>query len=136
MNQHNLTLEEINRVRVLAVFMEGFLVVFVLFQNIVEFCDSLLMPHDGVFQRLEALLEIDRTLQCPALTTSDRDWINQSGNRFSALTDVELVLTVVLAVLDFTKAEGLGVGGGWVHIAMILVCCLDPLTLSRLGTGA
>lgn len=96
----------------LAVFMEGFLVVFVLFQNIVEFCDPLLMPHHGVLQRLEALLEIERTLECPALTTCDGYWINQSGNRFSALTDVELVLTVVLAVLDFTKAEGLGVGGG------------------------
>lgn len=95
------------------------------------------MPHDGVFQGLEAILEIDRTLQCSALTTSDGYWINQSGNRFSALTDVEDVLAIVLAVLDFTKAEGLGVGGGLVHIAMILdVCCLNPLTLSRLGTGA
>lgn len=105
----------------LAVFMEGFLVVFVLFQNIVEFCDSLLMPHDGVFQRFEAILEIDRTLQCPALTTSDRDWINQSGNRFSAFTNIEDVLAIVAAVLDFTEAEVLGVGVGWVHIAMMFV---------------
>ena len=95
-------------------------VVFLFLERFFNLCHLPLMPEDFIFEALNPFLQLLGALQRPTLTTSDRDWINNSGNRFSALTDVEFVLSVKAAILDFTEAEVSGVGGGWVHIAMIL----------------
>ncbi len=86
---------------------------------LVETVNELLLPDDLTLQSLDALFDnlwpFDRSAKFPRL----RHWINREVNGFAALTDGEFVLSVVAAVLDFTKAQGLRVGLGWVHMAMI-----------------
>ena len=113
--------------------------------------DLTVFPHNGVFQLLDPRLEVDWALESTANTTFEGYGVQLAGNGFAAFTDIEDVLTGMAAVLELAEAEVLGVGGGWVHMAMIYwvlgyrfvtyrACgaglSLNPLTLSRLGTGA
>ena len=128
LSEHEFGLEKLNRRLVGAIFLSEF-VVFLFLERFFNFCHLPLMPEDFIFEALNPFLQILGALQRPTLTTSDRDWINNSGNRFSALTDVEFVLSVKAAILDFTEAEVSGVG---VHIAMMFVGLLVP---ALLGAG-
>lgn len=115
LSKHEFGLEKLNRRLVGAIFLSEF-VVFLFLERFFNLCHLPLMPEDFIFEALNPFLQILGALQRPTLTTSDRDWIKMAGNRFSALTDVEFVLSVKAAILDFTEAEVLGVGGGWVHV--------------------
>lgn len=100
------------------------LVVFLLSENLCELSDLPVLPHDSVFKLLNPVLEINRTLERTTPATFEGYGIKLAGDGFAAFTDIENVLTVELAVLELAEAEGLGVGGGWVHMAMIsFVCC-------------
>lgn len=129
MSEHEFRLEKLNRRLVGAIFLNEF-VVFLSIENLLNFCHLPMMPEDFILEALDSFLQILRTFQCPALTTCNRDWIKMAGNGFSAFTDREFVLSVKAAVLDFSEAEVLSVGGClWVHIAMmfvVLLGCLRP----------
>lgn len=77
------------------------------------------IPGEFEFEAFDAFLQDGWTLNRTALLPCDGYWIKPARNGFASLTDIENVGTGVLAVLDFTEAEVLGVGVGlWVHIAM------------------
>ena len=83
LSKHEFGLEKLNRRLVGAIFLSEF-VVFLFLERFFNFCHLPLMPEDFIFEALNPFLQILGALQRPTLTTSDRDWINNSGNRFSA----------------------------------------------------
>lgn len=96
-------------------------VVFLFFENLLHLCDLPIFPHNGVFELFNPSLEVDWALESSAAATLNCHRVQLAGNGFAAFTDIENVLTGMAAVLDLAEAEGLSVGGGWVHMAMILL---------------
>jgi hypothetical protein len=80
----------------------GFLVHLLAFHNFAELLHFAGIPCEFEFEALDSLLQNPRALGRPALFPRDSYWIKPAGNRFSALTDIKDVSTVVLAILDFT----------------------------------
>lgn len=97
------------------------LMVLLLLENPSQFVHLTIFPPDGVFELFDPIFEIDWSFKSPALLPREGDGVHFTWNGFAAFTDREFVLSVKLAVLDFTEAEVLGVGVGWVHIAMMFV---------------
>jgi len=97
----------------------GFSIHLLAFKSFAELFHLTGVPGEFEFEAFNAFLENPRTLGRTALFPCDCVGVHPARNWFSALTDIEDVLTGVLAVLDFAEAEVLGVGVGlWVHIAM------------------
>lgn len=97
----------------------GFSIHLLAFNGFAELLHFAGVPGEFEFEAFDAFLQDGWTLSRPALFPCNCIGVHPTRNGFSALTDIEDVLTSVLAVLDFAETEVLGVGVGlWVHIAM------------------
>mgnify|MGYP000334811400 CR=1 FL=1 len=117
----------------------GFSIHLLAFKGFAELFHLAGIPGEFKFEAFDAFLQDGWTLSRPALFPCDCVGVHPARNGFSALTDIEDVLTGVLAVLDFAEAEVLGVGVGLrVHIAMrigLLVHWLPHLAVLEKGLG-